>query len=131
MNFIPGYLVSATCAFQLFVPCVLGTMLKVKGNELHGNVCKISWHLLSIPDQKSLQLILQFGETSKCLTAAHCPLDLQTFVEVRKGNVFLKSKGDHFNYIPDLQGNLLILDVTVEGEMNRYGISSTEHSISV
>ena len=81
-NFVPGYLLIPVTAFQLFVPCLMSTILKTKGEDLYQNIYFMSWRLMSIADQKSIQLVLQYAALPKQLTTGVKVLNMETFVEV-------------------------------------------------
>lgn len=82
-NFVPGYLIVPVCAFQLFVPCVMSTVLKSKAENFYKNIYKLSWHLMSISDQKSVQLIMKYAFLPKQLSTGLSVLNMETFVEVK------------------------------------------------
>lgn len=82
-NFIPGYLIVPTIAFQLIVPCVMGTVLTTKGENFYDHICKLSWHLMSISDQKSIQIIMTYAVLPKQLSSGIKILNMETFVEVK------------------------------------------------
>lgn len=71
-------------AFQLFVPCVLGTIVVMKGDKFYDDVCKLPWHLMSVTDQKSIQMIIGYASKPKQLSAGVKILNMETFVEVFK-----------------------------------------------
>ncbi|CRK98951.1 CLUMA_CG012053, isoform A [Clunio marinus] len=82
--FFPGILIIFTCAFQIFLPCVLGTILIIAGDNFYDNLCKIHWNLLSIPDQHSFILLLISSKTSEVITIQMNVLHLETFVAIYK-----------------------------------------------
>jgi hypothetical protein len=82
-NFIPGYFLIATIAFQLLVPCVMGTILITKGENYYLGICKVSWHLMPVSDQKSIQMIMNFAAIPRQLSAGLKILDMETFVDVK------------------------------------------------
>jgi hypothetical protein len=69
-------------AFQIFVPCLLGTFLVHEGDKYFANLYNISWHLLSLSDQKSMTILLVFAIKPKSITMRLKVLDLQSFVDV-------------------------------------------------
>lgn len=81
-NFIPGYLILLMAAFQIFVPCLLGTLLLIEGDKHYLNLCNASWHLLSLSDQKSFSLLLVSATRPKSITMGVNVLDLESFVGV-------------------------------------------------
>jgi hypothetical protein len=83
MNFYPGCLFLGVDAFQIFVPCLLGTFLIDYGEKYFENLYKISWHEMSLADQKSLSIILSSAIVPTQMTSGLNVLDLQSFVDVR------------------------------------------------
>ncbi|KAL7029971.1 hypothetical protein ACKWTF_006453 [Chironomus riparius] len=81
-NFIPGYVCAISTGFLIFLPCVLGSILISKGDEFYRKLYNISWHLLSISNQKSFKFIILNSKTSKGLAAGIQTLELTAFLEV-------------------------------------------------
>jgi hypothetical protein len=82
MNFIPGYMILLVAAFQIFTPCLLGTLLINEGEKYFGHLCKITWHELSLSDQKSISIMLSSALRPKTISTGLKVLDFQSFVDV-------------------------------------------------
>jgi hypothetical protein len=82
MNFIPGYAFLLVTAFQIFVPCLLGMFLINEGDKYFKNLCNISWHELSLSDQKSLSIMMSAAIEPLKISTNLTVLDLQSFVDV-------------------------------------------------
>ncbi|CRK97284.1 CLUMA_CG010679, isoform A, partial [Clunio marinus] len=83
-NFIIGYAFLVVTALQIFFPNLLGTVLIVAGDNYYNHLCNISWHMLSVSDQKSVLLLLVSAINPKKITAGLAVLQLQTFIEIYK-----------------------------------------------
>ena len=68
--------------YQMLVPCVFGTLLSIKGDDFYENLCNIKWYMLSIPDQKSIALLMTGAFRERTLSTGLVTLNLETFVEV-------------------------------------------------
>ena len=82
VTFFPGYVIILIDVFQLFVPCLVGTVLLVKGDEFYDDICKLSWNTMSLRDQKSISIMLSFAKTSKTVSFGLMKLNLESFLEV-------------------------------------------------
>ncbi|CAO1360022.1 unnamed protein product [Diamesa hyperborea] len=82
VTFFPGYVIIAIDVFQLFVPCLVGTVLLVKGDEFYDDICKLSWNTMSLQDQKSISIMLTFAQNSKTVSFGLMKLNLESFLEV-------------------------------------------------
>jgi hypothetical protein len=65
------------------VPCALGAVLIVKGENYYRDLCGISWHLMPISNQKSIQMIMSFSVKPRQLSAGFKILNMETFVDVK------------------------------------------------
>ncbi|KAL7029970.1 hypothetical protein ACKWTF_006452 [Chironomus riparius] len=83
-NFIPGYVCAVSTGFLIFLPCALGSVLISKGDEFYQNLYNISWHLMSISDQKSLKFIILNSKKPNGLAAGIRTLELSAFLEIYK-----------------------------------------------
>lgn len=77
-----GWLSVPITLFILFVICVLGAMLTYKSEEIYKETYNLSWHLMSLSDQKSFKIILIFAKDIKTLSAGLQTLNFETFYEV-------------------------------------------------
>lgn len=113
-------------AFQIFAPCLLGMFVLLKGDKYYENLCNISWHLLSLSDQKSLSLLLVTAIRPKSITMGIKVLNLQSFLEVILFGIFLIHTFliHCFNVSPDLQGHLLVFYAVAELEVRRHQVKS-------
>ena len=68
--------------FQIFIPCLVGTILTVKGDDYYDEICKISWHTMSLRDQKSISLMISAATKSKDFSFGLMKLNLESFLEV-------------------------------------------------
>lgn len=91
----------------------MSTVLKTKGENLYQNIYFTSWRLMSISDQKSIQLIMQYAVLPKQLSTGMKFLNMETFVEVC---LYCKMVQLFENKVifSDLQINLFILDAPRE-----------------
>jgi hypothetical protein len=81
-DFLPGYVTFAIASSQIFMPCVLATLLIVKAEEFFESLCDIPWYLLSLSDQKAVMMLMMAAQKEKTLSAAIFELDMRSFVEV-------------------------------------------------
>ena len=58
-------------------------MLTVKGDEFYDEICKISWHTMSLRDQKSISLMISAARKSKDISFGLMKLNLESFLEVK------------------------------------------------
>lgn len=84
VTFFPGYVILVIDVFQLFVPCLVGTVLLVKGDEFYADICKLTWNEMSLRDQKSINIMLSFAKTSKTVSFGLMKLNLESFLEIFK-----------------------------------------------
>ena len=63
---------------------MMGTILTVKGDQYYDEICKVSWHSMSLRDQKSISLMMSAAKKSKDISFGLMTLDLESFLEVIK-----------------------------------------------
>lgn len=83
LHFYPAYIILVIAIYQVFVPCILGSYLVHKGEDLYQSIYEISWYLLSLPNQKSLLLILGSAKNSRSMSAGLTTISLEQFIEVK------------------------------------------------
>uniref|UniRef100_A0A1W7R6N7 Putative odorant receptor n=1 Tax=Aedes albopictus TaxID=7160 RepID=A0A1W7R6N7_AEDAL len=81
----PGWLVITVSTFQLFLPCMLGTMIEIKCDLFIEQVYDISWHAMSNVEQKMLNFMLTKSQrTQKLSCVGMVPLNMNLFLAVYK-----------------------------------------------
>lgn len=80
--FIPGYAILLLDLFQIFMPCLLGTLLESKCDEFFENICKLSWIELPMSDRKSLIIILASALKLRSISFGFMNLNFDSFVQV-------------------------------------------------
>lgn len=118
INFIPGYFLLILDAFQIFIPCLLGTYLEEKCGRYFEKICSISWIELPVSDQKSVIMILSSARQVKSIFFSIMKLNLNSFVQVAITAIFLSCIINEFNSISDLQNGLFILYASTEHALN-------------
>ena len=68
------------------MPCLVGTILTVKGDEYFDEICKISWEIMTLRDQKSISLMISGAIKSKDISFGLMKLNLESFLEVLNEN---------------------------------------------
>ncbi|XP_052899939.1 putative odorant receptor 83c [Anopheles moucheti] len=85
---IPGLVLIPTFSLQLFLFCLLGTIIEHKGDKFSDNVYDLTWNELSMVDKKNFRLLLLSSQHPKTLTCARMtPICLNLFLNVRKGSM--------------------------------------------
>ncbi|EDS27262.1 conserved hypothetical protein [Culex quinquefasciatus] len=84
LSWIAGYGSGIFITYQLFIFCLVPTVLEIKKEELQREIYNISWYEWSRQNRKSLQLMLQTAQQPNCLSLIFCPLDMPTFVEAMR-----------------------------------------------
>ncbi|CAG9798549.1 unnamed protein product [Chironomus riparius] len=82
INFLPGYPILIVDLFQIFAPCLLGTLLEVQCNKFFDNLMKISWIQLSMPMQKLVLIMMFQVQRKKSIRCGLMELNLRTFLMV-------------------------------------------------
>ena len=71
-------------AFEIFIPCLLASILIDYGDKYYDNLCNLSWYLLSPSDKKSFTVLLIPALFPKSMSCGLMQMNLQMFVEVRQ-----------------------------------------------
>ncbi|EDS27261.1 Odorant receptor 94b [Culex quinquefasciatus] len=82
LSWIAGYGSGVFITYQLFVFCLLPTLLGTKKEELQREIYDISWYTWTIPNQKVLRFMLEAAQQPNCLSMIFYPLSMPTFTEV-------------------------------------------------
>lgn len=82
-NFIIGYLILLGALHQIFVPCLIGTVLECKCEQFYNGIYSISWVKLPVSDQKMLLMILGSAGKMQSISFLFMKLNLNTFIKVR------------------------------------------------
>lgn len=96
-------------AFQLFIPCLLGTILIIECEKFYDEICNVSWYLLAESEKKSMALIMLSAMTPRSMACGLQVIDLQMFVEVKIDLLSLLKNLKVF-FSTDLQEDLLVFD---------------------
>ncbi|EDS44809.1 conserved hypothetical protein [Culex quinquefasciatus] len=70
--------------YQEHVNCFLGTILAVKSEQLQLAIYEVPWYKLSLPNQRSMQILLHASQKPVCLTLIFYPIDMPTFLQMYK-----------------------------------------------
>ncbi|XP_053669367.1 putative odorant receptor 83c [Anopheles marshallii] len=82
---IPGLVLIPTFSTQLFLFCLLGTVIEHKGVKFSENVYNLTWNELSTKDQKNFRLLLLSSQHTKTLTCARMtPICLNLFLNMSR-----------------------------------------------
>uniref|UniRef100_A0A182NZ49 Uncharacterized protein n=1 Tax=Anopheles dirus TaxID=7168 RepID=A0A182NZ49_9DIPT len=80
---LPGLVLIPTFTLQLFVFCLLGTVIEHKGYSFADGVYSVAWHELSARDKRIFRLLLLAAQRPKTLTCAHLTrISLNLFVNM-------------------------------------------------
>uniref|UniRef100_A0A182S5C0 Uncharacterized protein n=1 Tax=Anopheles funestus TaxID=62324 RepID=A0A182S5C0_ANOFN len=80
---IPGLVLIPAFTLQLFLFCLLGTIIEDKGVKFSDGVYNLTWNELSLGDQKIFRLLLLSSQQTKTLTCARMtPICLNLFVNM-------------------------------------------------
>ncbi|XP_058821703.1 odorant receptor 67d-like [Topomyia yanbarensis] len=80
---MPGYFVVSVSTFQLFLPCVLGTLIDMKSELFVERIYSVSWHEMPKAQQKLVQIMLDKSQHSKLLTyGGMTPMNMNLFLSV-------------------------------------------------
>jgi hypothetical protein len=60
----------------------MSTVLMKKSEKFYDDICALSWHLLSVQDQKAIKLVMNHAKYPMQLTTGIKVLNMETFVEV-------------------------------------------------
>ncbi|CAO1305632.1 unnamed protein product [Diamesa serratosioi] len=107
VTFIPGYVILVIDVFQLFVPCLVGTVLVVKGDEFYADICKLTWNSMSLRDQKSINIMLCFAKKSKTVSFVSCSeQNMFTFKKPSKSFFFKANERADEMYTKSLESSV-------------------------
>ncbi|XP_062542281.1 putative odorant receptor 83c [Armigeres subalbatus] len=82
---IPGPMMICVSTFQLFLSCMLGTLIDVKNDICIQKIYDVSWHEMPKTEQKTLQFLLAEAQQSKTLSCGgFMPLNMNLFLTVYK-----------------------------------------------
>ncbi|EDS37918.1 Odorant receptor 94b [Culex quinquefasciatus] len=80
----PGFIIVFGGIIQIGLPCVLGTLLSNKNDQLIREIYNTPWNMLSVSEQKLLQLLLHSAQNPVVLSDGFCPINLFNFVSIYK-----------------------------------------------
>jgi hypothetical protein len=86
LNFFAGYPILLADVFQIFAPCLLGTILEHQCENFLRCIYTISWTNLSIKHQKSLHFIILTSQKRQQIASGFLKLNLPAFVSVSVNN---------------------------------------------
>lgn len=81
-NFYPGYAILVMSLYQVFVPCLMGTLLIYKGEQFYDNIYNSLWYLLPVSDQKLILVLLCGAKRLQTMSAGLTVISLEQFVNV-------------------------------------------------
>ncbi|KAL9704975.1 hypothetical protein quinque_008493 [Culex quinquefasciatus] len=84
LSWYQGYVFIAFISYELFFSCFLGTILAVKSEQLQLAIYEVPWYKLSLPNQRSMQILLHASQKPVCLTLIFYPIDMPTFLQMYK-----------------------------------------------
>ncbi|XP_055522547.1 odorant receptor 67d-like [Wyeomyia smithii] len=80
---VPGYFVIVVATFQLFLYCLLGTLIDIKTDVLSECIYNVSWHKLPKKEQNIVQIMLQVSQSPRQLTyGGLVPLNMNLFQSI-------------------------------------------------
>ncbi|XP_058811222.1 putative odorant receptor 83c [Topomyia yanbarensis] len=80
---MPGYLLLLVSTFQLFLVCILGTMIDIKSDQFSERVYNIPWHKMRNSEQKMIRFMLESSQRSQRLTyGGMIPINMNLFLSV-------------------------------------------------
>ncbi|XP_070497151.1 odorant receptor 67d-like [Chironomus tepperi] len=82
IHFLPGYPILMVDLFQIFAPCLLGTIYEVQCNKFLNEVMKLSWIELPLVMQKTVLIIMLQAQRKITIQCGLMELNLQAFVMV-------------------------------------------------
>ncbi|XP_065088820.1 putative odorant receptor 83c [Ochlerotatus camptorhynchus] len=81
----PGYLVILVSTFQLFLCCMMGTLIDVKSDVFTDKIYNISWHAMAKGDQRMLKFMLEKSQQSlKLSCGGMMTVNMNLFLAVYK-----------------------------------------------
>uniref|UniRef100_A0A182K5Q5 Odorant receptor n=1 Tax=Anopheles christyi TaxID=43041 RepID=A0A182K5Q5_9DIPT len=84
MHPIGFFLMSA--AFQLFILCFCGNLLLIESDSLSNCAYSIDWHVMPVPEQKLLMVLIAHAQKPQVLRGIFMPLIMSSFISVIKAS---------------------------------------------
>jgi hypothetical protein len=82
MSFFAGYPILLADVFQIFAPCLLGTILELQSENFLKSINEISWTKMPVKQQKSLHFIILASQKRQHIASGFFKLNLPGFVSV-------------------------------------------------
>jgi hypothetical protein len=82
LNFFPCYIILVVSVYQVFLPCLFGSLLIHKGEEYYDNISQVSWYELPTEERKSVVMLLRSAIEINKMSAGLTVISLEEFVEV-------------------------------------------------
>ncbi|XP_053699222.1 putative odorant receptor 83c [Sabethes cyaneus] len=82
---MPGYLVIVVATFQLFLYCLLGTLIEIKTDSFSKRIYSINWYKLTKKEQKNIGFALRTSQKPRQLTyGGFTSLNVNFFLSIYK-----------------------------------------------
>ena len=82
VHFLPGYPILMADLFQIFAPCLLGTILEVQCNKFFDELMKLSWMELPLPIRRTILIMIFQAQRKKSIKCGLMDLNLPAFLSV-------------------------------------------------
>ena len=83
IHFLPGYPILLADLFQIFAPCLLGSILEIQCNKYFEKLVELSWIKLPIPMKKTLLFMMLQAQRKKSIKCGMVELNLRAFLMVK------------------------------------------------
>lgn len=81
-HFLPGYPILVIDIFQIFAPCLLGTIYEIQCDKFFDELTKISWIELPLSMQKTVLIMMIQAQRDRSIRCGLIDMNFQAFVMV-------------------------------------------------